>query len=88
MTGEGLQAVIGMAIIDREFREALLCSPPAAVEGFALSQDERAIIGAIRAKTLEQFAARLEQLRSKLPVSRNPRRIMATTTFELSRSVS
>jgi len=70
---EILQAIIGMAVTDREFREALLSQPRAAVEGFALSDEELSVVSSIRAKTLERFAARLEQRLSKLSVKRGQR---------------
>lgn len=71
MSQERLQAIIGMAVTDREFREGLLSHPLAAVAGFDLSDEERAVVASIRAKSLEQFAARLELRLSKLRVKRS-----------------
>lgn len=70
MSPRGLQAIIGLAVTDREFREALLSQPLVALEGFDLSDEELAVVASIRAKTLERFAARLELRLSKLPVKR------------------
>ena len=68
MSQESLQAIIGMAVTDRDFRLGLLSHPLTAVEGLGLSDEELAVVASIRAKTLEQFAARLELRLSKLRV--------------------
>jgi ferredoxin len=67
---EDLQAIVGLAIVDREFCATLLACPRAAVEGFQLSDEELATVASIRAESVEQFAARLELWLSKLPLKR------------------
>jgi hypothetical protein len=57
---EALQAVVGTALIDKEFRLAMLNGSRAAViKQFDLSPDEREAIMSIEASTLEQFAWQL-----------------------------
>jgi hypothetical protein len=54
---EALQAIVGTALIDKEFRQAMLNGSRAAVIGqFDLSPDERETVMSIEASTLEQFA--------------------------------
>jgi len=62
MAYESLQAVIGTAVIDSEFRKALLNgSRRDVVKDFHLSLEEMDALMAIRAETLEQFAGQLDQ---------------------------
>ncbi len=62
MAYESLQALIGAAVTDSEFRKALLNgSRSHAVKNLDLSDDELAAVMAIRAETLEQFAGQLDQ---------------------------
>jgi hypothetical protein len=62
MAFESLQAVIGTAVIDPEFRTALLNgSRRAAVTSFGLTSEEMKVVLSIRAATLEQFAGQLDQ---------------------------
>lgn len=59
MTHRGLSEVIGTALVDDAFRQALLRNPREAVAAFELESDEVRALAGIRARTLEQFAAQL-----------------------------
>lgn len=62
MAYESLQALIGAAVTDSEFRKALLNgSRGHAVKNLDLSHEELDAVMAIRAETLEQFAGQLDQ---------------------------
>jgi hypothetical protein len=62
MAYEMLQAVIGAAVIDSEFRKALMNgSRRLVVENFDLTHEEVNAVMSIRADTLEQFAEQLDQ---------------------------
>ena len=62
MAFESLQAVVGTAVIDSEFRAALLNGPRrAAVSDFGLTPEEMNVVLAIHAATLEQFAGQVDQ---------------------------
>ncbi len=62
MAFESLQAVVGTAVIDSEFRQALLNgSRRRVVTEFGLTTEEMNAIMSIRAATLEQFAGQLDQ---------------------------
>lgn len=59
MTHRGLSEVIGTALVDDGFRQALLRNPQEAVAPFELESDEVRALARIHAHTLEQFAAQL-----------------------------
>jgi len=62
MAYEALQAVIGTAVIDRAFCQALLHGPRRrVVKDFHLSLEEMDALLAIRAGTLEQLARQLDE---------------------------
>ena len=62
MAFEMLQAVVGMAVVDTDFRKAILNgSRHDAIARFDLSHEERAAVLSIHAETLEQFAGQLDQ---------------------------
>jgi hypothetical protein len=62
MAFEMLQTVVGMAVIDADFRSAILNgSRRHAIERFDLSHEETAALMSIQAKTLDQFAGELDQ---------------------------
>jgi hypothetical protein len=65
MSKEALQAVIGKAVMDSEFREALFADPDQAVEGYELTEEEVAALKAIDAETVESFAGSLDERISK-----------------------
>lgn len=59
VTRRGLSEVIGTALVDDRFRQALLRNPQEAVAAFDLETDEVRALACIRAHTLEQFAEQL-----------------------------
>lgn len=62
MAYESLQAVIGTAVIDPDFRKALLNgSRQRVIQPFNLSRAEVDAVMGIRADTLEQFAGQLDR---------------------------
>lgn len=62
MAHESLQAVIGTAVIDTEFRRALLNgSRRRVVQRFNLSHEEFDAVMDVRANSLEQFAGQLDR---------------------------
>jgi hypothetical protein len=62
MPHESLQAVIGTAVIDTEFRKALLNgSRQRVIQHFNLSREEFDAVMRVRADSLEQFAGQLDQ---------------------------
>jgi len=64
MSWETFQAIVGTALIDREFAQLLLHQTSQALLRFNLSDDEYKSVSAIRATSLEQFAKQLDQLAS------------------------
>jgi hypothetical protein len=66
MSKEALQAVIGKAVMDSEFREALFADPDKALEGHELTEGEVAALKAIDAETMESFAGSLDERISKM----------------------
>lgn len=62
MSNESLQAIVGTALIDKDFRRAMLNGSRAIViKQFDLSVDEREMLMSIEANTLEQFAWHLHK---------------------------
>ncbi len=59
MSFEGLQAVIGRAVVDQSFRNGLLEDPSSAIDAFELTETEFKAIATIRADDLQQFATKL-----------------------------
>lgn len=59
MAHEQVELVVGMAVIDSEFRRRLLTAPGAAIQDFDLTPEEIRAITSIRARTLEEFARKL-----------------------------
>jgi hypothetical protein len=59
VTHRGISEVIGTALVDDGFRQALLRNPREAVAAFELESDEIRALASIRAHTLEQFAEQL-----------------------------
>jgi hypothetical protein len=61
MSQESLQAIVGTAILDKQFLHDLLNSRrEQAISKFELTPEERRVLGAIRAETIEQFAYQLD----------------------------
>ena len=65
MSRETLQAIVGTALVDREFAQQLLHRTPEALRRFNLTEDEYRTVAAIRASSLEQFAGQLDRLLSR-----------------------
>lgn len=61
MSREQVEAVVGTAVVDREFRRLLLSAPAKAVGGFDLTAEEIGAITNIRARTLQEFAQKLHR---------------------------
>ena len=59
MRHEGIQAIIGAAVIDTEFRQHLLQDPSTVVGEFELSPDEQKAVLSVTATTLQGFATQL-----------------------------
>ena len=66
MSQEAVQAVIGKAVLDSEFREALFADPDEALEGYELTEEEVAALKSIDAETIESFAGSLDERISKV----------------------
>ena len=56
MSREALEAVIGRAVIDEEFRLALFADPDSALAGYALTEGELAALRTLDAENLDAFA--------------------------------
>lgn len=56
-----LHRLIGRALTDRRFREALLCSPKEAIREYPFTPQERELIASVRAASLEEFSRLLDE---------------------------
>ena len=56
MSRDALEAVIGRAVIDEEFRLALFADPDSALAGYALTDGELAALRTLDAENLDAFA--------------------------------
>jgi len=56
---QALEAVIGRAVIDEEFRLRLFADPEAALDGYALTEGEVAALKRVDAESLEACGSRL-----------------------------
>jgi hypothetical protein len=65
MSKESVQAIIGKAVLDNEFREVLFANPDQALAGYELTEVEVAALKAIDAETMESFAGTLYERISK-----------------------
>jgi hypothetical protein len=65
MSKEAVQAVIGKAVTESEFRELLFANPDEALEGYELTDEEMAALKAIDAEIMESFAGDLDERISK-----------------------
>lgn len=61
MAFEALQLVIGLALIDLEFREKLLSDRAKAIVGLPLNEEEAAVLLSIEAKTLRELSIGLDR---------------------------
>ncbi len=62
MIYEGLQLVIGLALVDERFRDSLLQDRGKALVGLPITDEERAMLLAIEADSLAEIAERIEEL--------------------------
>ncbi|MGD2164137.1 MAG: Franean1_4349 family RiPP [Anaerolineae bacterium] len=65
MSKEAVQAVIGKAVTESEFRELLFANPDEALEGYDLTEAELAALKSVDAETMESFAGALDERISK-----------------------
>lgn len=56
-----LHRLIGRALTDRRFREALLRSPREAIREYPFTPQERELIASVRAASLEEFSRQLDE---------------------------
>ncbi|MEZ4769748.1 MAG: Os1348 family NHLP clan protein [Caldilineales bacterium] len=56
MTRRAVEAIIGKAALDEEFRNALFADPDTILTGFPLTRTERVALMAIDSESLEFFA--------------------------------
>jgi hypothetical protein len=72
MSKEVVEAIIGRAVLDREFREALFANPDEVLAGHDLSEAEVAAFKAIDAEAMESFAGTLDEAFSELTIAPEP----------------
>jgi hypothetical protein len=65
MTKEGVEAIIGRAVLDRKFRERLFADPEQALAGYGLTEAEVAVLKGIDAEAFQSFAGILDERISK-----------------------
>ena len=65
MSREAVQVVIGKAVTDSKFREALFANPDKALAGYNLTEDEKAALKNIDAESMEALAGGLDERISK-----------------------
>ena len=66
MSKEAVEAIIGKAVLDGEFREALFANPEEVLAGYDLTEEEVAGLRAIDFETMESFAGTLDERISKM----------------------
>jgi hypothetical protein len=59
MSKEAVERVVGRAVLDSEFREALFADPDEVLADYELTEEEVAALKAIDFETMESFAARI-----------------------------
>lgn len=59
MSKRALEAILGRAILDDDFRIVLFADPDQALAGYELTNGERASLLSVDAETLDAFAERL-----------------------------
>lgn len=66
MSKEAVESVLGKALLEAEFRAALLANPDDALEGFDLTKVEKAALKRLDDETLESLAHSLDEQKRKL----------------------
>lgn len=69
MSKEAMEAVIGKAVLDSEFREALFANPDEVLGGYEMTEEEIAALKAIDAETIDSFADTLDERISRMFVA-------------------
>ena len=65
MSKEAVEAIIGKAVLDNDFRETLFADPDKALAGYELTEEEVATLKGIDAETMESLAGTLDERISK-----------------------
>jgi hypothetical protein len=66
MSKEAVEKVVGKAVLDSEFREALFADPDKVLAAYDLTEDEVAALKAIDFETMESFAGTVDDRISKI----------------------
>jgi hypothetical protein len=66
MSKEAVEAIVGKAVLDSEFREALFANPEEVLAEYDLTEEEVAALRAIDFETMESFAGTLDERISKM----------------------
>lgn len=66
MSKEAVEAIVGKAVLDSQFREALFANPEKVLAEYDLSEEEVAALRAIDFETMESFAGTLDERISKM----------------------
>ncbi len=61
MSKEAFESVIGKALVEAEFRDALLADPDQALAGFDLTEAEKARLKNMDSETMEALARALQR---------------------------
>lgn len=64
MTSEAIHQLIGNAVVDRDFRQAVLQGRPEVFEEFGFSPEEQELIRSIRAHSVQELAGQLLELQT------------------------
>jgi len=65
MSKEAVEAVMGKALLDAEFRKALFADPEKALAGYDLSETEKAQLKGLDSETLDAMSSTLDTRVSK-----------------------
>jgi hypothetical protein len=65
MSKEAVQAIIGRAVVDYQFRESLFTDPDQVLAGFELTEEEVAALRALDVEAIASFAGALDERISK-----------------------
>jgi hypothetical protein len=68
MSKEAVEAVIGKAVLDSDFRQALFANPGEVLAGYELTAEEVAALKSVDAEAIESFAGALDERISKVLV--------------------
>jgi hypothetical protein len=69
MSKEAMEAVVGKAVLDSEFRQVLFANPEEALAGYELTEQEIAALKSFDAETIDSFADTLDEHISKVVVA-------------------